>query len=147
MEFALVLPLLLLVVFGIVNYGFWFSDSLSVRQGVREGARSAVVLTVATGCTGTGMAAYACGTRNQMLTSGSVKYAKVWAPNGWARGQELGVCGVVQAINFTGFVPLPADGLIKSKTTMSIENVVPMPADTSYADTPPSGGGWSWCTA
>jgi hypothetical protein len=145
-EMALVMPLLFMLLIGIINYGLWFNDSLSLREGVRESAREAVVQTVAPGCTGTGMAAYACGTRAQIGAPGR-SYAKVWAPNGWAQGQEVVVCGIVTAIKFTGFVPLPAGGLIESKTAMSIESVTPMPTDTSYADTPPTGGNWAWCTA
>lgn len=141
-EFALVLPVLLVLVIGIVNYGLWFNDSLSMRQGVREGARRAAVLNSTTACTGTGMAAYACTTRAQMVESGGVAAVKVFAPNGWVRGQEVVVCGMVTAVNFTNFVPMPAGGLIKSQTTMSIENVTPMPTDAIYAD----GGDFSWCT-
>src|SRR3954453_23710032 len=39
-EFALVTPLLLVILFGIVDYGIWFSDSISARQAVRDGARA-----------------------------------------------------------------------------------------------------------
>lgn len=42
-EFALVVPILLLVVFGIINFGFVFGQKLSLNQSVREGARLAVV--------------------------------------------------------------------------------------------------------
>lgn len=148
-ELALVIPLFMLLVFGIVNYGFWFNDSVSARQGVREGARRAVVQHVSTGCTGTDLAAYACGTRAQMVTSGGTSYVMLSYPSspGWVRGAELLVCGMVQPINVTGFVPLPTGGLIKTKTTMSIENVTPVPTGAvSFADTPPAGGDWSWCT-
>lgn len=141
-EFALVLPVLLVLVIGIVNYGLWFSSSLSMRQGVREGARRAAVLNASTACAGSGMAAYACTTRAQMVGASGVPAVKVFAPSGWVRGQQVVVCGMVAAVNFTNFVPLPAGGLIKSQTTMSIENVTPMPSDTSYAD----GGDWTWCT-
>lgn len=145
-EMALVMPILFLLLMGIINYGLWFNDSLSLREGVRESARQAVVGTLATGCTGTGMAAVACGARAQIGATGR-SYAMVWAPNGWIKGQEVVVCGMVKSMNFTGFVPLPAGGLIESKTSMSIESVTPMPTDTSYADTPPTGGSWTWCTA
>jgi Flp pilus assembly protein TadG len=42
-EFALVLPVLLLVVFGIVNFGIIFSQQLTLNNALREGARKAVV--------------------------------------------------------------------------------------------------------
>ena len=42
-EFALVVPLLLLLVFGIINFGALFSTQLSINNGVRQAARQAVV--------------------------------------------------------------------------------------------------------
>lgn len=42
-EFALVVPLLLLVVFGIINFGVLFSQQITFNNSVREGARRAVV--------------------------------------------------------------------------------------------------------
>lgn len=42
-EFALVVPLLLLIVFGIVNFGIVFSQQLTLNNALREGARKAVI--------------------------------------------------------------------------------------------------------
>ena len=42
-EFAVVLPLLLLLVFGIMEAGWLFSQQVEVRNASREGARLAVV--------------------------------------------------------------------------------------------------------
>src|SRR4051812_6702630 len=42
-ELALVSTILFTLLFAIVDYGLWFNNSLNNRQGVREGARRAVV--------------------------------------------------------------------------------------------------------
>ena len=42
-EFALVTPLLLVMLFGIIDYGIWFADSISARQAVRDAARQGFV--------------------------------------------------------------------------------------------------------
>lgn len=42
-EFALVVPILLLIVFGIVNFGFLLAQQVSLNNGVRQAARYAVV--------------------------------------------------------------------------------------------------------
>lgn len=42
-EFALILPLLLLVMFAIFQFGFMFYSYISIQQAAREGARSAAV--------------------------------------------------------------------------------------------------------
>jgi len=34
-----VAPLLFIMLFGIIDYGIWFADSIGMRQGVREAAR------------------------------------------------------------------------------------------------------------
>lgn len=42
-EFALVVPILLLIVIGIVNFGFVFAQQISLNSGARQAARFAVV--------------------------------------------------------------------------------------------------------
>ncbi len=42
-EFVLVVPILLVVVFGIINFGFVFAQQISLSNGARQGARYAVV--------------------------------------------------------------------------------------------------------
>jgi hypothetical protein len=63
-EFALVAPILFALLFGIIEYGVWFADQLTVRQGAATGARLASTwsiddsptppwgTTLPTGCTG-----------------------------------------------------------------------------------------------
>lgn len=43
MEFALVVPLLMIVLFGIISYGFLLSTRQGVSQAAAEGARAAAV--------------------------------------------------------------------------------------------------------
>ncbi|MBB5870955.1 hypothetical protein F4553_004334 [Allocatelliglobosispora scoriae] len=43
-EFALVLPLLLLLVFGIIDFGRMINQQLTLTEGAREGSRLAVVV-------------------------------------------------------------------------------------------------------
>jgi Flp pilus assembly protein TadG len=155
-EFALVLPLLMALVLGIIDYGFWFNDSISFRQGAREAARKAAVQTAFAGCgAATGMDAVACGAKAMSITSGGTATAKVFVANAstgnpastWNRGDLVVVCVAVQAKSFTRFVPLPANGVIQSKTVMSIENVATTPSPISHtSETDPSGQSWSWCS-
>jgi Flp pilus assembly protein TadG len=42
-EFALILPLMLLLVFSVIQFGFVFNDYLSLTDAVRAGARKAAV--------------------------------------------------------------------------------------------------------
>jgi Flp pilus assembly protein TadG len=42
-EFALVLVLVAMLLFGIIEFGITYNDYISIRQGTREGARLAVV--------------------------------------------------------------------------------------------------------
>jgi Flp pilus assembly protein TadG len=42
-EFALIAPLLFLIVFGIIEFGYGYGQSLDVRHGAREGSRLAAV--------------------------------------------------------------------------------------------------------
>jgi Flp pilus assembly protein TadG len=148
LEFGILVPVLFAMLFGIIDYGMWFSDSIGVRQGVREAARLGVVQRFdAPGCTsGTSFQKLACQTRQEMTAISGTSYAKVTATE-WSRGKPLLVCGMVKADGLTGLVPLPSNGLVKSKTRMAIEKTTPVPADgLSYADTPPAGADWSWCS-
>ncbi len=42
-EFALICPLLFLLIFGVIEFGWAFGQNLDVRHGAREGARLAAV--------------------------------------------------------------------------------------------------------
>lgn len=136
-EFAIVMPLLFTLLFGIVDFGLTFNDSLSLRQGVREGARQASVANYDT-C-GTAM----CTTYNRIGLDASVKI-KVALPNGtFAKGDPVLVCAQKPLTSVTGlFGPILNGKYLKSKVQMRIEKAPtasPVGQDTAV-------GGWSWCT-
>jgi Flp pilus assembly protein TadG len=147
-EFALVLPFLLLVVFGIIDYGLYFNNSINVRQGVREAARQAVVGTYSsTGCTtGTQMQQLVCTSDKSVGAIAGTAYSKVVMPATWARGNPLIVCSQVKNTGTTGFVPLPASGYVRSRVQMSIEADVVQPTGATTSETLPAGGSWAWCS-
>jgi Flp pilus assembly protein TadG len=166
-EFALVLPVLLLILFGIVDYGIYFSDSVAGQSGVQNATRQASIASFtdcATPLTNfvsnqpdgaaptPDMQAVACmvAKRTQALT-GTV-YVDVVLPtvsgvSTWTTGQPLLVCETIVAAGLTGFVPLPDGGQVRSKSVMTIQD----PTNTA---TPEAGGeqtfsgddGWAWCT-
>ena len=148
-EFALVVPLLLLLVMGILDYGRFFFDSVSLRQGAREGARQAVVQRYGASCTtGTVGAKIACSAKAASdITIGTPVVRIPTQAADWAQGKQLLVC-MQSKEQGTGFVPLPAGGIIKTKTYMSIEKGT-LVGDPSYTSDPAqtlATSDWSWCT-
>ena len=148
-EFALVVLPLLLLVMGILDYGRFFFDSVSLRQGAREAARQAVVQVYGASCTtGTVGDKIACSAKAASdLTIGTpvVRIPAVTeaVTGAGTQGQQLLVCMQSKETG-TGFVPLPAGGIIKTKTYMSIE-IASVIVD-SYTDSAPAGSDWGWCS-
>jgi hypothetical protein len=138
------MPVLLLLVVGIIDFGLWFSDSLAVRQGVRESARQAVVKTFDSTCTGTDIEKVVCATKKQVGPATGAAYAKVLVPAaGWKKGESLTVCAMVETDALTGLLPLPR--VIRSETQMSIEIGHPPASGVTAGDTAPAGSDWTWC--
>lgn len=151
-ELALVSLILFPVLFGIVDYGLWFNDSLTTRNGVREGARLAVVqnLNGPTGCSAQqGAARMACVTQRLVDPAAGTSYARVVAPAGWKRGNPVVVCAMTKVTGVTGVTPLPEDGLVRAKVQMSVEvdsPVVDGGNPTTATTGTPSGATWDWCS-
>lgn len=139
-EFALVMPILLMIVFGIIQYGLWFNDSLNVRQGVREAARQGVVRNFpACGTATTDMERLRCNAKTQIDAMTGTEYVKVVRPATWAKSQPLVVCALVKTAAI-GMLPQPNNGWISSKTQMSIEqDATPLPTGVTNQDALPAG--------
>lgn len=140
---------LFLVLFGIIQYGLFFNDSLNTRQGVREAARQGVVRQFAScGTAATDLDRLACNTKKEIGALTGPTYVKVITPaGGWAKAKPLTICAMVRSNGALGLLPMPNGGWILSKTQMSIEQATaPLPTGTAGADPLPSDASWSWCS-
>lgn len=174
-EFALVVPILFTLVFGVVDFGLVLTDSIGIRQGVREGARQATVADWGTtdSCGlqlttsgSTEMKKLMCLTKNRsdmpastlkvairfdpvnsgLSASGAYPAGTGAAPAGPV-GNGVIVCAITPMSSRTGFFsPIMSGKYVRSKVVMRIERAAgSSQSPTQEAD--PSGQNWSWCTA
>ena len=153
-EFALIVPLVVVLLFGIIDFGFTFSNWLAVRDGSRDGARQAVVGEVSgdSSCPTVGAGMMTVTTKEAIcLTKGSVGLDETETRvkivvDAYVEGDILAVCVQYPADSFTGFFsPLLDDKTVNSKVQMRIEDLTD-PSLHSVQETPHAGSDWSWCT-
>jgi Flp pilus assembly protein TadG len=161
-EFALVTPLLLVMLFGIIDYGIWFTDSIALRQAVRDGARRGAVENFGscspaiTGTTDADLHNLACSVASGVNPiSGTVAVRVVIANDpasasgaAWQAGRTLRVCALSQHTSLLPFVPFPSGGISKASVDIPIEQASAAGAGTrtGYAGDPaPAGANWLWC--
>jgi TadE-like protein len=148
LEFALVVPVFLLLVFGIIDFGIYFSDSLATRDGLRAAVRQGVVQDFGA-CQK--LSCLADVARQQMDTLGGDKHVKLVLeradgnPPGWRRGNTLLICAKVDTDGVTHLTPLPDGGVIRARIAMRIEQDDAPPSDAGQlvADLPLSD--WTDC--
>lgn len=150
-EFALVVPILLALVFGIVDYGLYFSNTLGARSGARDAARHAVVeIFEPTNCNGLVVSgndylkSFACLAVTSTAASSGETYAQVTAGK-WKQGEDVVVCVVIAKQGLTGLTPLPDGGTIRTTLQLQIEQDTVGSKGSGRAGTngtsPPGG----WC--
>ncbi|MGN6131926.1 MAG: TadE/TadG family type IV pilus assembly protein, partial [Nocardioidaceae bacterium] len=97
LEFALIAPIILMILFGVLTWGLWLNDALNLRQGVREASRQGVVNVF--GSTDSCGATYditpsedikklVCSTKESGKGLTGETYVKVLLPGHWVRGQS-----------------------------------------------------------
>lgn len=104
MEFALVVPILLVLIFGLIDFGLYFYNDLVLTQVARDAARYASVGNVAE-------ANAAIGTATLISTTITGQSVNAASP-----GQEA---SVVLTATYSALTPLP--GLIGIGNTMTID--------------------------
>ena len=149
MEFALILPLVLLLLVGIIEFGISYNSTISMRSGVREGARLAVVDDVknAPSCEINGVTitssasppdssaaaqALVCKTKARIGLDQSRVKVRVTVPAAAKIGDEISVCASYPLKSITGLLGPFIDGkTLKSTVTMRLET---LPSFVSYTE-------------
>ena len=118
-EFALVSPLLFLLIFSIIDFGWAFGQHLDVRHGAREGARLVAVNHEATADDQTGAIVTAICERMDADAEVTVELTR---PGGPSTGEEFVVTVARPAETLTGFVDFALDNIeLRSSVTGRIE--------------------------
>jgi Flp pilus assembly protein TadG len=171
-EFALVLPVFLLLLIGIVEFGSVYSDVLSMRQGVREAGRQGSVANFGTAWTNdnscltatspggmtNNMKNLLCLAKSQSGVSDSVRMrVKIddanlnpladGAANAWTAGNAVVICAVLPIQSLTGlFQPFLNGKYAKTKAAFRIEKDSPPITVYTGGEADPTGQNWSWCS-
>lgn len=128
-EFALVVPLVVLVILAVIQYGYHYWAMQTASATAREAARRLIVGTDPV-CTVAEAQARASGPAVGSTvprpavgsTVPSVVYAYDNSANTAQRGVLVTVTVTIQSLD-VGLVPLPADGLVTQTASNRVENV------------------------
>jgi hypothetical protein len=146
-EFALVTPFLVLLLFGSVEFGLALSDHQSIRQGARDAARAAVVDTVPNCTTASGTDDtddLICYVEQRIGLGGDIRVkVDVTAPDPAMpvdRG-SVKICVERRLTSMSGVLtPFMTGRVLRTEVTMRVERGT-SPAFVDRAETPVSG---SW---
>lgn len=163
-ELSLVLPLLVLVIFGAIEFGRTFNDYQALRQGAREAAREGAVgtfgpaFTTGSPCHLTGASGASdnikdlmCLAKQQIGLDASALRVKVLSgasdfqsAGTFAKDHSMIVCAQYPLDTVTSiFSPFLGGKTLRTKAAIRVEK-----SDitaTGGEETPPSGSDWSWC--
>jgi Flp pilus assembly protein TadG len=162
-ELAIILPLFVVLVFGIIEFGITYNDYISVRQGTREATRQGAVgnfgtttdcsLTGLSGSPSTDIQKLMCQAKDQIGLAYSNTRVKVLSGNvdlssdgTFQKTEALIVC-VQYPVDTTAKLISPVLGgaILETKTSMRIETQYTS-SETGGQEAALSGGDWSWCT-
>jgi hypothetical protein len=165
-ELAIVLPLFVLLVFGVVEFGIVYNNNITLRQGAREAARQGAVgnfgpssttgspcyLTGSTGAS-TDIKNLMCLAKNQIGLDATKLRVKVLSGNAdfsgagtFTKGESIIVCAQIPLDNAAKIVsPLLGGATLRTKAAIRIETSYTN-SETGGEETAPAGKDWSWCT-
>jgi hypothetical protein len=161
-EFILVLPVLLALLVGVIDFGFLFNDVISVRQGARDGGRQAAVGKFGSdnSCSLTGFSGHPnaqylfCLTKSRDgLDDADTRVAVIVGEGGpgppvYAIGKPVTVCEQYRMRSITGVLRrIFKDKVFTTRTTFRVEVLNNAGGLGDASEAPLPGGSWSFCTA
>jgi Flp pilus assembly protein TadG len=167
-EFAIVLPLVLLLLFGLIEFGSTYNNLQNVRQGVRDAARQGAVAQFGSNssCTLNGVGALSSDTNKLMcevktaIGAGAIGFSSsdvairvelasadlsAVTSSPWVVGEGLVVCAEYRLHSITGLLaPFLNNKVLKTRTIMRIEQA-PSGVNAAFGSETDLGPGWGWC--
>ena len=147
MEMAIVIPLILMIVFGIIEWGVFLSRRIDLTQGVREAGRQGAVALYNGGvasCTGTPTDQLVCLAKSRIGVTGVAVH--VIGPTQNTVGSSFAVCATYKTVSITGLMKPLLPSYAHAETTMRLEQA-PVTGLTTGGDPDPEGNNWSSCSA
>ncbi|HXH25856.1 MAG TPA: TadE family protein [Vicinamibacterales bacterium] len=146
-EVAIALPILILLVFGAIDWGMLRQQQHALAHGVREGARRAAVAEWGTETSCTSATAWPGTVRTICATKAAIDEPgvaiRVLVPQ-YRVGQTVTVCAQRPADTLTGITDRFVTGqILRSITRMRIEELGNGGMNSATEDTTRD---WSWCT-
>ena len=157
LEFVLVAPVLFLVLFGIIDFGFTYNNIQAVQYGGHEGARAAAVGRTGstTSCSLQGSAASANTATRQLiclaksrvgLDAADTRVKLELTADGYGLGSHVAVCVQYPLRSWSGaLAELLVGEVTEAKGVARIERLTTMPLE-EVSEPALSGNDWSWCS-
>lgn len=151
-ELAIVLPVLITFLAGIMDFGLVFNDIMSMRQGVGSGVRQGIVAqpggTSTCPMEGASSATLAtqkliCLSKERIGLEQATTRTKIFFPGAKTKGGSLVICAQRPLESATTMFSSILDGVLKTKVEMRIEQ--DLSTFNSIAETSLPGGDWAWC--
>jgi len=145
LEFAIVAPVILLMIFGIIQYGYLYWSLQTASATAREAARQLIVGTREDCVTGQAVSQAgmpAVGAATPSMTRVYYDATGAPTPNRPVVGGLVTVTVSFQSLDMhLPLVPVPHDGVVTQSASARIENIPPsplLPDDPRYCTAPPS---------
>jgi Flp pilus assembly protein TadG len=136
-EFVIVFPLLVLLLFGIIEFGINFDRKTAVTNAAREGARAGVVGSYPGCTTGSDNTKLICLTKDRLGLEAAKTKVEIKLTSGSSVGDPLTVCVEYPTESITGvFSSLLGGSTLKGKAEMRLEQ------DSSLTN---GGDSLTWC--